>query len=330
MPFEDLKDKTILITGGTGSLGRNFVRHLLASSEARKIIVFSRDELKQHETREELNDKRLRFFIGDVRDLPRLQRAFRDVDFVVHAAALKQVPTLEYNPFEAIQTNIIGSQNIIDASIDQGVKKVILISTDKEAEPANLYGATKLCAEKLFASGNSYSPQKTIFSSVRYGNVIGSRGSVIDTLKKSRGLKRVRITDPDMTRFWITLEQSFELVGFALKHMVCGEIFIPNNLPSMRLGDLFEAAAPDAEKEIIGIRPGEKTHEVLLTKEESHRALEMDGASGVFSAFPHSKDLYTKYNRLGNKVEAGFCFASDTNKNWFTKEDFKKLLDTES
>lgn len=327
MPFECLKDKTILITGGTGSFGRSFVEHLLASSQARKIIIFSRDELKQHEMKEELNDRRLRFFIGDVRDLSRLQRAFREVDFVVHAAALKQVPTLEYNPFEAVQTNIIGSQNVIDASIDQGIKKVLLISTDKAAEPVNLYGATKLCAEKLFASGNVYSPHKTIFSAVRYGNIIGSRGSVIDTLKKGPSPKHVRITNPDMTRFWITLKQSFELVSFALEHMVGGEIFIPNKLPSMRLGDLFEAAAPDAEREIIGHRPGEKTHEVLLTKEESHRAVELADAYVVFSAFPHSQGLYSKYHELGRKLEPGFCFASDTNKNWFTKEDFKKLLE---
>lgn len=327
MPFEYLKDKTILITGGTGSFGRNFVKHLLEKSQAKKIIVFSRDELKQSEMKEEILSPRLRFFLGDVRDLGRLERAFKGVDIVVHAAALKQVPTLEYNPFEAVQTNIIGSQNVIDASIDQGVKKVLLISTDKAAEPANLYGATKLCAEKLFVSGNVYDPQRTVFSAVRYGNVIGSRGSVIDVLKKNRALKRVRVTNPDMTRFWITLEDSFKLVDFALLHMVGGEIFVPKKVPSMRLGDMFDAAAPDAEREFVGIRPGEKMHEVLLTKEESGRAIETEEAYVLFSGFPHSRNIYSKYSAMGRKLEPGFCFASNTNKNWLTKEDFKKLLE---
>lgn len=325
MPFDFLKDKSILITGGTGSFGRNFVRHLL-NSQARKIIVFSRDELKQHEMREEMRDKRLRFFIGDIRDLPRLERAFWGVDVVVHAAALKQVPALEYNPFEAVQTNIIGSQNVVDAAIDCGVKRVLLISTDKAAEPANLYGATKLCAEKLFVSGNSYAPGRTIFGVVRYGNVIGSRGSIVETLLKNRDLKAVKITDPSMTRFWISLKQIFVLVDFALQNMVGGEIFIPK-LASMRISDLFDAVAPDAQREIIGLRPGEKIHEILLTKEEAHHALELEHAYVVLSEFPYfSKDAYSKYYGTGRKLEPGFCLASHTNKNWFTKEDFKKLL----
>lgn len=330
MPFEYLKDKSILVTGGTGSFGRSFVRYLLNESQAKKIVVFSRDELKQFEMREDLKDKRLRFFIGDVRDLARLQRAFSGIDVVVHAAALKQVPTLEYNPFEAVQTNIIGSQNVIDAAIDQGVKKVLLISTDKAAEPANLYGATKLCAEKLFISANVYSPNRTVFSAVRYGNVLNSRGSVVDFLRKNPHLKKARITDPDMTRFWITFKQSFGLVDFALNNMVGGEVFIPNKLPSMKLSDLFEAIVPNAEKEFVGARPGEKIHEVLLTKEESRRAVDMGDAYVVFSSFPHSQDIYAKYLEAGKKLEPDFCFASDTNKFRLTKEDFKKLLEEES
>src|SRR3989344_4572186 len=226
MPFDYLKDKSILITGGTGSFGRNFVRRL-CDSEARKIIVFSRDELKQYQMREELKDKRLRFFLGDVRDLSRLRRAFAEVDIVVHAAALKQVPTLEYNPSEAIKTNIFGSQNVMDAAIDCGVQKVILISTDKAAEPTSLYGATKLCAEKLFINGNVYAPKQTLFGVVRYGNVMGSRGSIIETLVNNKRAAKVRITNADMTRFWITLKQSSELVLFAIEHIVGGEIFVP-------------------------------------------------------------------------------------------------------
>src|SRR3989344_5965195 len=313
MPFEHLKDKTILITGGTGSFGRSFARHLLGS-EAKKIIVFSRDELKQFEMREEIKDKRLRFFLGDVRDINRLQRAFAGVDMVVHAAALKQVPTLEYNPSEAIKTNILGSQNVIDAAIDQGVKKVVLISTDKAAQPVNLYGATKLCAEK-------------IFSAVRYGNVVASRGSVIETLLKNKNAKTVQITHEDMTRFWITPLQSFDLALYALEHMVGGEIFIPK-LPSMKIVDLFDAFAPNAEKEVVGIRPGEKLHEVLLTPEEAPRAVELEDCYVVLSAFPYfSKEPYQKYFAMGKKIQqAGFYISSDKNERWLTKEDLLKLI----
>ncbi|KKS34897.1 MAG: UDP-N-acetylglucosamine 4,6-dehydratase [Parcubacteria group bacterium GW2011_GWC2_42_12] len=228
MSIDFLKNKVILVAGGTGSFGKNFVKFLLANSEARKIIVFSRDELKQFQMEKELLDERLRFFIGDVRDLPRLERAFNGVDIVVHAAALKQVPILEYNPFEAVKTNILGSQNVIEAAIDQKVEKVLLVSTDKAVQPINLYGSTKLCAEKLFVSGNSYSPDRSKFSVVRYGNVIGSRGSIIETLVKSKSSK-VQITDLAMTRFWITLDQSFALVLFALENMLGGEIFVPKN-----------------------------------------------------------------------------------------------------
>src|SRR3989344_3474291 len=229
------ENKSILITGGTGSFGRGLTEYILRNFSPKKLIVFSRDEVKQSQMRQALgDDERLRFFIGDVLDLPRLQRAFRGVDIVVHAAALKQVHTLEYNPFEAVQTNIIGSKNVIDAAIDQNVEKVLLISTDKAVQPVNLYGATKLCAEKLFVDGNAYSSGRTKLSCVRYGNVFGSRGSVVELLLKNRNISKVQITDERMTRFWITLEQSFELVMFTLQNMAGGEIIVPK-IPSMRL-----------------------------------------------------------------------------------------------
>src|SRR3989344_446553 len=238
MSLEYANNKTVLVTGGTGSFGRRYVKHLLVNSSAKKIIIFSRDERKQHQMRQQLKDARLRFFLGDVRDLPRLQRALYGVDIVVHAAALKQIDTLEYNPFEAVKTNIIGSQNVIDAGIDLNVEKVLLISTDKAAQPANLYGSTKLCAEKLFINGNSYSRGKTSLSCVRYGNVIGSRGSIVETLLNNREAKKVSITDERMTRFWITYDQAMDLVDFALTAMAGGEIFIPK-IPSMKLVDLL-------------------------------------------------------------------------------------------
>jgi UDP-N-acetylglucosamine 4,6-dehydratase len=318
------KDKTILITGGTGSFGSNFVKYLLKNSGAKKIIIYSRDELKQSKMDAEINDKRLRFFIGDVRESERLRRAFNGVDIVIHAAALKQVPALEYNPFEAIKTNILGSQNVIDAAIDQGIEKVLLISTDKAVHPVNLYGATKLCAEKLFVNGNVYAPKKSIFSVVRYGNVLGSRGSIVETLLKEKNPKKVQITDMEMTRFWITLEQAFELVLFALEHMRGGEIFVPK-IPSMKLVDLFDAIAPNAEKEIIGIRPGEKLHEVLLTQEEAKHAVELDRH---FAIVPHDKKLefYAEVIRNGKKIAHDFSFSSHTNNHWLTKEELKKLI----
>lgn len=322
----NLKNQTILVTGGTGSFGKSFIAYLLKNTEAKKIIVFSRDELKQFNMEKEFKDDRLRFFIGDVRDLPRLERAFNDVDIVVHAAALKQVPILEYNPFEAVKTNILGSQNVIEAAIDRGVKKVLLISTDKAVQPINLYGSTKLCAEKLFIGGNSYSPGKSFFSVVRYGNVVGSRGSIIETLKNNKSDK-VQITDLEMTRFWITLEQSFALVLFALENMLGGEIFVPK-IPSMKLVDLFDALAPNAEKEIIGIRPGEKLHETLLIKEEARHAIELEN---YFVIIPDnydifSKDKFNKYLEIGKSVAQNFIFSSDTNQNWLTKSDFLNLI----
>ena len=246
---------------------------------------------------------------------------------MVHAAALKQVPILEYNPFEAVKTNILGSQNVIEAAIDQRVEKVLLISTDKAVQPINLYGSTKLCAEKLFISGNSYSPERSKFSVVRYGNVVGSRGSIIETLINNKSDK-AKITDLDMTRFWITLDQSFALAIYALENMLGGEIFVPK-IPSMKLVDLFNALAPAAKKEIIGIRPGEKLHEILLTKEEAKHAVELEN---YFVVIPDYCDIlekgkFNKYFKSGKKIAPDFIFSSDTNKTRLTKSDFLNLLE---
>ena len=324
----NLKNKTILITGGTGSFGKNFTKFLLENTEAKKIIIFSRDENKQfHMQKEFSDDKRLRFFIGDVRDLLRLKRSFTGVDIVIHAAALKHVPAMEYNPFEAVKTNIIGSQNVIEAAVDQKISKILLISTDKAAQPTNLYGSTKLCAEKLFANGNVYAPEKSIFSAVRYGNVIGSRGSIVETLMKNKNsTKKVQITDPNMTRFWITLPQAFELVMFALENMEGGEIFVPK-IPSMKISDLFKAIVPDAQQEIIGRRPGEKMHEILLSKEEARHSVEFGNYYVILPEFHYfSNDAYQKYYKIGNKLNDDFCFSSNTNKDWLTEGQLLKLI----
>lgn len=327
MLIDCLQNKSILITGGTGSFGKNFLRYILANSQAKRVVVFSRDELKQSQMQAEFkDDNRVRFFIGDVRDLPRLQRSFRGIDIVVHAAALKQVPTLEYNPFEAVKTNIIGTQNVIEAAIDQGVEKVVLISTDKAVQPVNLYGSTKLCAERLFISGNSYTGGKTKFSCVRYGNVIGSRGSIVETLLKNKESGKVYITDERMTRFWITLADSFQLVLFALQEMVGGEIFIPK-IPSMKLTDLFAVLAPQASREVMGMRPGEKLHEALLTKEESSHTVELEKYFVIMPEFSFSGADYKKYSQQGKKLEAGWQYTSDGNSHWLTTSDLKNITD---
>ncbi|MFA6304890.1 MAG: UDP-N-acetylglucosamine 4,6-dehydratase (inverting) [Patescibacteria group bacterium] len=325
---ELFKDKTVLITGGTGSFGKNYARFLLKNSELKKLIIFSRDELKQFHMQKEFKDERVRFFIGDVRDLPRLLRAFNGVDIVVHAAALKQVPALEYNPFEAVKTNILGSQNVIDAAIDQNVEKVLLISTDKAAQPINLYGSTKLCAEKLFINGNMYSGGKTKFACVRYGNVIGSRGSIVDHLINNPELPKVQITHEKMTRFWITLEQAFGLVNFALENMAGGEIFIPK-IPSMNLVDLFQVLAPKAEKEIIGIRPGEKLHEMLLTNEEARHALELENYYVVLPEYEQMFNIKERYKHhfvVGKNLPEDFNFTSNNNQSWLTCENLNLII----
>ena len=324
-----LNNKTVLITGGTGSFGRHFAEFLLENNRLKKLVIFSRDELKQFQMRQEMDDKRLRFFLGDIRDIDRLQRAFHGVDFVIHAAALKQVPILEYNPSEAIKTNILGSHNVINAAIDQKVKKVVLVSSDKAAQPVNLYGATKLCAEKLFTSGNVYAWKKTKLCSVRYGNVIGSRGSIVETLLNNKNPKKVQITDRQMTRFWITLGQAANLVMFALKNMAGGEIFIPK-IPSMKLVDLFDVLAPNAKKEVVGIRPGEKLHEILLTEQEALHAIELKEHFVIIPEYLSrdklKKDRFSKYFKQNKRVQNDFRFASDTNKNWLSREDLSALL----
>ncbi|HBV96592.1 MAG: flagellin modification protein FlmA [Peptococcaceae bacterium BICA1-7] len=317
------KDKSILVTGGTGSFGKKFVRFMLDNYNLRRIIVFSRDELKQFEMEKEFNDERIRYFIGDVRDKDRLFRAFAGVDYVVHAAALKQVPACEYNPFEAVKTNIMGAQNIIEASIDCGIKRVVALSTDKAANPVNLYGATKLCSDKLFISGNSYAGSKdTRFSVVRYGNVVGSRGSVIPFFKKMRETGVVTITDPRMTRFWITLEQGVKFVVNSMWQMHGGEIFVPK-IPSMRITDLAEAIAPGCRHEYIGIRAGEKLHEVMVPEDDARNTIELEHFYIIQPQFP----WWGKSRNWseGRPVPDDFRYASDINDQWLTIEELRRM-----
>lgn len=315
-------NKSILITGGTGSFGKKFVSALL-KTDVKRVIVFSRDELKQFEMSKQYSDSRVRFFIGDVRDKDRLYRAFDGVDIVVHAAAMKQVPACEYNPFEAVKTNIHGAQNIIEASIDRGVEQVIALSTDKAASPVNLYGATKLASDKLFVAANSYVGDKaTRFSVVRYGNVVGSRGSVIPFFKEIKDTGRLPITDPRMTRFWITLDQGVQFVLDSLDRMYGGEIFIPK-IPSMKVVDLAKAIAPECELEIVGIRPGEKLHEVMITEDDSRKTLEFDDYFVIQPEFP-----WWEPKDVGKSLPDGFKYSSDSNGDWLTIEQLQQLLES--
>lgn len=322
-------DLSVLITGGTGSFGNRFVKTMMEKYKPRRLIIFSRDELKQMEMRIKINGNGntvMRYFIGDVRDKERLYRAFKGVDIVVHAAALKQVPTAEYNPLEVIKTNVMGMANVIDAAIDCGVKKVMALSTDKAANPVNLYGATKLCADKLCTAAGVYGREKsTVFSVVRYGNVMGSRGSVIPFFRKQAEKGIIPITDPRMTRFWITLDQAVEFVIKCIGMMRGGEIFVPK-LPSMKIMDLAEAVAPSAEIDIVGIRPGEKLHETLLTEDEARRTLEYKDFYMVNS----STHIHNDDNSLfvaGKSVPEGFCYSSDENNWWLTVEQMRELMD---
>lgn len=320
-----LSDKTILVTGGTGSFGQKFVEVVLKRYKLRKLIVFSRDEYKQSLMKKRFMHKNIRFFLGDIRDSDRLHRALHGVDIVVHAAALKQVPALEHDPFEAVKTNIIGAENLIDLAIDNRVKKVIALSSDKAVNPINLYGATKLCADKLFISGNAYSGDaKTIFSVVRYGNVFASRGSVVEIFRKERNKGVLPITDINMTRFWITIEQGVNFVLKCLEIMKGGEVFIPK-LPSMKLADLAKAIAPDCKFKIIGIRPGEKLHEILLTADDARHTIDK---RDMFITVPDFTVLATteKYYRKIKRVKDRFVYASDTNTNWLSVEDLQKMV----
>lgn len=309
-------DKVILITGGTGTFGKGFTEYLLKTYNPKKIIIFSRDEFKQYQMAEKFcNNKKLRFFIGDVRDKDRLYRALYGVDYVVHAAAFKQVVAAEYNPFETVKTNIIGAQNVIEACIDNHVKKVVALSTDKAANPINLYGATKLASDKLFISGNSYAGGRTTsFSVVRYGNVLGSRGSVLPLFLEQRKKGEITITDPNMTRFWITLPQAFELVMKAFKEMSGGEIFVPK-IPSMRMEDFAKALAPKAEIKIVGIRPGEKMHEIMIPADDARNTYEFEDHYRIISHFSTS-DISS-----GKKVLDSFSFSSDNNTQWLSEKE---------
>lgn len=318
----DIANASILITGGTGSFGKKLVELLLEQEKARRIIVFSRDELKQHEMRMALPHPNLRFFLGDVRDLGRLERAFDGVDLVVHAAALKQVPACEYNPFEAVQTNVLGTQNVLNACIDAGVKRAMFISTDKAVSPVNLYGATKLCAEKLWTQGNAYAAgSKTRFACVRYGNVIGSRGSVIPLFREQAKTGRVTVTDERMTRFWITLDEVVRFVMSSLPLAAGGEVFVPK-LPTMNIMDLVAAMAPDAKVEVTGIRPGEKIHETLISEDEARHGTELDDR---FVLYPHSPS-WNMGAPQGKALPEGFRYTSDTNPWKVGPEELKKRL----
>lgn len=329
MSLNFLKDTSILVTGGTGSFGQQCIKNLLGRTEARRVIVFSRDEYKQVKMAAELSDPegRLRFFIGDVRDKERLERAFSDVDYVIHAAALKQVPILEYNPFEAVKTNILGTKNVIDAAIDQGVKKVILVSTDKAANPANLYGATKLCAERLMISSNAYGAEKTKFGVARYGNVFGSRGSLVELIKEQRPNGEVTLTHEEMTRFWITLDQGVNFVLMALEKMQGGEIFVPK-IPSMRIKDLVQILAPECRFKIIGIRPGEKLHEILVTPEEARHTKDVGDYYVILPEYKW-RSVHDSYAESEN-LPADFHFSSNNNHLWLDREAVIKLLSTVS
>lgn len=319
-------DKVILVTGGTGSFGKKFAEILTTECRPKNLRVFSRGELLQMEMHNAFNDDRLRFLIGDVRDKSRLNRAMNGVDIVVHAAALKQVPTCEYNPIEAIKTNIDGSVNIIDAAIDNSVEKVMAISTDKAVHPVNLYGATKMVAEKLFVQANSYAGfRKTKFSVVRYGNVVGSRGSVIPLFKEQAKTGTITITDERMTRFWITLDQGVRFVINSLEQMKGGEIFVPK-IPSMRVTDLADVAAPGAKIRQIGIRPGEKLHEVMITEDESRHAKEFPSHYVVEPEFAFWRK--TNYQD-GKDLPEGFRYSSEINTEWLSKDDLRKIVDAE-
>ena len=321
----DLSGKTILLTGGTGSFGGAFIEHVTATWPDVTIRVYSRDELKQSELRARFGETNLRFMLGDVRDRRRLERAAQGVDYLVHAAAMKQVEACEYNPFEAVQTNVIGAQNVVDAAIDAGVERVIALSTDKAVNPVNLYGATKLCAEKIIVQGNAYAAgSKTRLACVRYGNVVGSRGSVVPLFRRQVDEGRLTITDERMTRFWISLPEAVQLVLHALEHAQGGEVFIPK-IPSMRVVDLAEAMAPGVPVEVIGIRPGEKLHELLLTSDESRHAVD---AGDTYVLLPEHQWWDTHSNEsVGKPLDDGFIYGSDTNDEWLDSPALRALCE---
>lgn len=321
----DVHNSNILITGGTGSFGKKCVETLLREYSPKRLIIFSRDELKQHEMRVGgFDDPCIRYFIGDVRDEKRLRRAMVGVDIVIHAAALKQVPACEYNPIEAVQTNVNGARNVIEAALDCRVQRVIALSTDKAVNPVNLYGATKLVAEKLFIQANAYRGGEAIrFACVRYGNVVGSRGSVIPLFRDQSKTGKVTLTDPRMTRFWITLEQGVRFVLRSAERMQGGEVFVPK-IPSMRLTDLAQVMAPGCEVQEIGIRPGEKLHEVLVGEDEARQTLELDDSYVITPAHPWWRNPAVIE---GEPAPPDFRYASDTNDRWLSMDELRKLVD---
>lgn len=320
----DWTKKVVLVTGGTGSFGRKFIDIMLKEIHPAKIIVFSRDELKQHEMRVAgFDHPTLRYFIGDIRDKERLLRAFDGVDIVVHAAALKQVPACEYNPMEAIKTNILGSSNVVDAALDAGVEKVVALSTDKAVNPVNLYGATKLAAEKLLIQSNAYAGGKpTRISCVRYGNVVGSRGSVVPVFLKQRETGKVTITDERMTRFWISLEHGVRFVISCTEKMNGGEVFVPK-IPSMKVSDLARVVAPKAEIEVIGIRAGEKLHEVLISEDEARSTIELED---MYIVLPSEPSWFVQEWEKYPYLDDGFRYASNTNTQWLNAEEIGRIV----
>jgi UDP-N-acetylglucosamine 4,6-dehydratase/5-epimerase len=332
-PLEDLAGKCVLITGGTGSFGNAFVRHVLKLGAPSRLVVFSRDEQKQFEMQHELSPQRypcLRYFIGDVRDRDRLQMAMRGVDYVIHAAALKHVPAAEYNPFECIQTNVHGAENVVRAALDTGVMKVLALSTDKAANPVNLYGASKLAADKIFVAANHLSGKDgTRFSIVRYGNVLGSRGSVVPFFRRliEQGENNLPVTDPSMTRFTITLAEGVQFVLSSLSMMRGGEIFVPK-IPSVRLSELVEALAPGAASKTVGIRPGEKLHEVLITEDEARTTIELCDRYVVEPAI-HLYEFVSLAESGHAKVPAGFSYRSDSNNDWMDAAAMRTMLKQE-
>jgi UDP-N-acetylglucosamine 4,6-dehydratase len=321
----DWKNQVVLVTGGTGSFGKKFTKMLLEEKQPKKIIIFSRDELKQHEMQVGgYNHESLRYFIGDIRDRERLVRAMHGVDIVVHAAALKQVPACEYNPMEAIKTNIMGTANVVEAALDAGVKKVLMVSTDKAVSPANLYGATKLAAEKLTIQSNAYAGGlATRFSCVRYGNVVGSRGSIVPLFLKQRSGGKITVTDNRMTRFWLSLEQGVRFVIDCIEQMEGGEVFIPK-IPSTKVTDLARAIAPQAEINFIGIRPGEKLHEMLISEDEARHTIELDK---MFVVQPAEATWFGySWQAKGKTLKEGFYYSSDNNSEWLDLEGIKKYI----
>jgi UDP-N-acetylglucosamine 4,6-dehydratase len=321
--------KSVLVTGATGSFGKVFVKTVLEQHDPKRLVVFSRDELKQFEMQQQIQSPKLRYFLGDVRDKERLYRALDGVDVVIHAAAMKQVPASEYNPMEAIKTNIIGAENVINVCIDQGVEHVVALSTDKAANPANLYGATKLCSDKLFIAGNTLSGRhRTRFSVVRYGNVIGSRGSVIPFFMQRRESGVLPITDPRMTRFWITLGQGVQFVLDSLKRMQGGEIFVPK-IPSMNIMDVARVVAPECRTEVIGIRPGEKLHEIMITPDDALYTLEYPTHYVIQPAGAWWDMRKFAAETGGKTMDEGFQYSSDRNDWWMTEAELKALLGKE-